>query len=277
MSSITLKEKRIYEILHLIVLVLSLFLVISISLDTFKGTAFYTQSSYLKVQFWICLWFLIDFFIEFFMSKEKLRYLKTHFVFFLVAIPYQSIIAYYGWTFSPEVTYFIRFIPLVRGGYVLSLVVGWFTDNRASSLFISYLTMLLATVYFSSLAFFVLEHPVNPGVKVYGDALWWAFMNVTTVGSDIVPVTVTGRILCVVLAALGMMMFPIFTVYITSIVTKKTKEKHGKLDPVQNTPDAPVTPATSAVQTSPAATTGVQDAPMPRSTNSPTQSGTKNA
>ena len=99
------------------------------------------------------------------------------------------------------------------------------TYNRASGLFVSYLTMLLATVYFSSLAFYVMEHGPNPLVKGYGDALWWAFMDVTTVGSNIIAVTATGRVLSVLLAALGMMMFPIFTVYVTSLVERRNKEK----------------------------------------------------
>lgn len=227
LTDFALPKKGIYGLLHLIILALSLFLIISMSIDTFKGTPFYTQSSYMKVQFWICLWFLFDFVLEFFLAHRKLHYLSTHFIFFLIAIPYQSIINYYHLTFSEELTYFIRFIPLVRGGYALAIVVGWLTYNRASSLFVSYLTMLLATVYFASLAFYVMEHKVNPLVTGYGDALWWAFMDVTTVGSNIVAITVTGRVLSVVLAALGMMMFPIFTVYVTSIVTKKNQEKEA--------------------------------------------------
>ena len=50
-------------------------------------------------------------------------------------------------------------------------------------------------------------------------------MDVTTVGSNIIAVTVTGRVLSVLLAALGMMMFPIFTVYVTSLVQKRNQEK----------------------------------------------------
>ena len=182
-------KKGIYGILHIIILIMSLFLVISISVDTFKGIPFYTQSSYMKVQLCICLWFLFDFVLEFFLAKHK------------------------------------GFIPLLRGGYALAIVVGWLTYNRASSLFVSYLTMLLATVYFSSLAFFVLEHRVNPLVNDYGDALWWAFMDVTTVGSNIIAQTVTGRVLSVLLAALGMMMFPIFTVYITNLIQQSNKRR----------------------------------------------------
>ena len=170
LSDFALRKKGIYGILHVIILLLSLFLVISISIDTFKGIPFYTQSVYMKVQLWICVLFLFDFILELFLSKNKWHYLSTHFIFLLVAIPYQNIISYMGCTFSPEVTYMIRFVPLVRGGYAMAIVVGWLTYNKASGLFVSYLTMLLATVYFSSLAFFVLEHKVNPLVTGYGDA-----------------------------------------------------------------------------------------------------------
>lgn len=86
-----LRKKGVYGVLHIIILLLSLFLVISISIDTFKNIPFYTQTSYKKIQLWICLFFLFDFVLEFFLSKDKLRYLRTHFIFLLVAIPYQNI------------------------------------------------------------------------------------------------------------------------------------------------------------------------------------------
>lgn len=212
--------------MHVIILLLSLFLIVVISVDTFNNIPFITQGSYLKIQFWICMFFIADFVLEFFLSRRKLYYLQTHLIFLIVSIPYLNIINYYGIEFSPEITYFLRFIPLARSGYALAIVVGWLSSNKASGLFVSYLTMLLATVYFSSLIFFVIEHKVNPQVVGYDDALWWAFMDVTTVGSNIYAVTPTGRILSVLLAALGMMMFPIFTVYVTSLIQNANKRKN---------------------------------------------------
>lgn len=225
LSDFIYEKRGAYGFLHVSILVLSLFLIISISIDTFKNIPFITQGPYLKIQFWICMFFLFDFILEFFLSKEKMHYLSTHLLFLIVSIPYLNIIDYYHITFSTEVSYFLRFIPLVRGGYALAIVVGWLTNNRASSLFVSYITMLMATVYFSSLIFFVQEHKVNDMVHQYDDALWWAFMDVTTVGSNIYAVTPTGKVLSVVLAALGMMMFPIFTVYVTSLVQKANQKK----------------------------------------------------
>ena len=204
-SSFIYSRRGIYGILHILILLMSLFLVISISIDTFHNIPFLNQGSYLKIQFWICMFFLFDF--------------------LLVSIPYLNIIDFYHITFSPEISYFLRFIPLLRGGYALAIVVGWLSGSKASGLFTSYITMLMATVYFASLIFFVLEHKVNPMVTDYWSALWWAFMDVTTVGSNIYAVTPTGKILSVVLAALGMMMFPIFTVYVTSLVQQANKRK----------------------------------------------------
>ena len=220
LSDFLLQKKTIYNFLHIVTLILSLFLVLSISIDTFKGIAFYTQTSYMTVQLWICLWFLFNFFLELFMSSSKWNYLRTRFVFFLIAIPYQNIIAYYHLDFSPELTYFLRFIPLVRGGYALSIVVGWLTYNKASRLLITYSMMLFSTIYFASFAFYVMVHKINPLVTSYGEAIWWALMDATTVGSNITAMTVTGKALSVLLAALGMLMFPIFTVYITNMVQR---------------------------------------------------------
>ena len=213
-------ESRIYGILHILILLLSVFLIITISIDTFHNISFWNQGNYMEIQLWICSFFMFDFLLEFVLSDHKWKYLRNRFIFFLVSIPYLNIFSYLNLNFSSETYYFLRFIPLVRSGYALAIVVGWLSYNKISSLFISYVTMLMATVYFSSLIFFVLEHAVNPMVTRYTDALWWAFMDVTTVGSNIYAVTATGKILSVVLAALGMMMFPIFTVYVTSLLQK---------------------------------------------------------
>ncbi len=217
------RKEGIYSILHIIILLLSTFLVVCISIDTFKNLAFYRQPQFMDLQLWICIIFLADWLIELIISPDRKRYLATHFLFFLVSIPYNAIISHFGWTFSPQLTYCLRYVPLVRGGYAMAIVVGWFTYNRVTGLFISYLATLLCTVYFSSLAFYLFENHINPGVQNYTDALWWAFMDVTTVGSNIVAVTPVGRVLSVLLAALGMMMFPIFTVYVTSIIKDRNE------------------------------------------------------
>lgn len=80
-SSFIYSRRGIYGILHILILLMSLFLVISISIDTFHNIPFLNQGSYLKIQFWICMFFLSDFLLEFFLSKRKRKILHQPFYF----------------------------------------------------------------------------------------------------------------------------------------------------------------------------------------------------
>lgn len=228
-----IRKKGLIMFLHIIILLLSILLIVLISIDTFKGIEFYEQPKFQKAQLWICMVFMADFFIEFFLSHKKKHYLATHIVFLIVSIPYQALIYRYGWDLSKEFEYIIRYMPLIRGGYAMAIVVGWFTSNKATGLFFSYIITLISTVYFASLTFYLFENGVNPLVHDYKDALWWAAMDVTTVGSNIVAVTGVGRVLSVLLAALGMMMFPIFTVYVTNLLTKRNQDAQNNANVVE--------------------------------------------
>lgn len=213
------KRERLFKALaHFVVLVLSLLLIVFISYDTFEGKDFLDSRSYMTFQFWVCVIFLADFFIEWHLSADHKAYLPRHWFFFLISIPYLNIINLLDIQFSSEELYYIRFIPLIRGAYSLAMVVGYFFSNRAYSLLLQYAAILVSILYLSSLIFFYEEGSVNSDVNTYWDALYWACMNCTTVGSYINAVTVGGKVLAVVLAVSGMMMLPLFTVFITARV-----------------------------------------------------------
>lgn len=221
-----IKSKNILlDALHVSVLLLSLMLIAYISYYTFNDIPFLQNSRYMKFQLWVCVVFLLDFFIELSLSENKWKYARRHWFFLFVSIPYLNIINTFNIDFTHEELYYIRFIPLARGAFALAIVVGYVSSNKISSMFASYLAIMLSVVYFASLIFYEREFPVNPQVKTYGDALWWACMNVTTLGAPITPVTNIGKIMCVCLGGLGMMMFPLFTVYFTNIVTQTYKNE----------------------------------------------------
>lgn len=76
-GKLRLTRRMVYDVLHVVVLLLSILLVVGISVDTFKDIAFYNQPRFLKLQLMVCLFFLLDFFVEFFMSDRKRHYLWT--------------------------------------------------------------------------------------------------------------------------------------------------------------------------------------------------------
>ncbi|MCC8120009.1 MAG: potassium channel family protein [Bacteroidales bacterium] len=218
-------HKWIYNVMHGIVLVLSLLLIVYISYDTFEQIPFLSNHHYMLFQFWVCVVFLADFFISLFLAQDKKTYFKHNWFFLLVSIPYLNIINQYNIHFSAQVLYYLRFVPLLRGSYALAMVLGAISRNRAVSLLWQYATILAALVYCLALIFFYEEKGVNHYVKTFWDALYWAAMNMTTVGCYFPPVTITGKVISVILPISGMLMLPLFTVYITDIVRKHNNTK----------------------------------------------------
>ena len=68
-----------------------------------------------------------------------------------------------------------------------------------------------------------------PGAKIKNaeDALWWAYVTITTVGyGDLYPVTTEGRLIAAVLMTIGVGLFGTFTAYVASwFVSKKIDEE----------------------------------------------------
>lgn len=226
------KFKRYTEnFIHTLVLVLSLGLIVYISYDTFENLPFLSNHNYMTFQFWVCIVFLADFFIELGFSHDKKGYLKHRWFFFLISIPYLNIINQYHFNFSADVIYYLRFVPLIRGAYSLSMVMGYISNNKAVSLLSQYVAILAAATYILGLIFYYQEYGINPDVKSFWDALYWAAMNMTTVGCYFAAVTPVGKIISVILPILGMLMLPLFTVYITNQVsafnTRRKEEKES--------------------------------------------------
>lgn len=65
--------------------------------------------------------------------------------------------------------------------------------------------------------FYLVEEPSNPKVTHFGDALWWAFVTITSVGyGDTVPSTVYGRVVAVILMLTGGVLFLAFIALLSS-------------------------------------------------------------
>ncbi|MDE5628308.1 MAG: potassium channel family protein [Muribaculaceae bacterium] len=219
-------ENFIIKTMSLIVMILSLLLIIWISIDTFKKVDFLENHAYMTFQFWVCIFFIIDFFVELCYADNRWRYFRRRFFFLLISIPYLNIINQLDIHMSHDAIYFIRFIPLLRGALAMSIVIGYLSSNAITSLCMSYLSIIILITYFCSLIFYQRENGVNPMVTSYWDSLWWSAMNMTTVGCNISPMTVAGKIIAVILPICGMIMFPLFTVYLTNFVTGLVQRGH---------------------------------------------------
>lgn len=201
----------------------SLILVVNISIETFRHDSFLAHSIFFKIQFWICIFFTLCFLLFFYLSEKKLKFLAKYSILLIFSIPYLAILDYSSIQLTQKEMYLISFMPLIRGCAALVMLILLLVERNTTAIFISYVLLLFSIIYSISLIFFIFERNVNIHVQNYSDAIWWAGMTVTTIGSNIIPMTNVGKIITTILAATGMTAFPIFTVYFTSVINRLSK------------------------------------------------------
>lgn len=179
---------------------------------------------YLRLQLIICVIFMADILIRMATSPQPLRFLRNNILFLILSIPYLNIIETFNIALPRSVAMLVGTIPLLRTLVVADTLSRWMTRGRAQHITAAYAMMTLIFTYISALVFYDYEIDRNPHLDNLGDAVWWAFMNLTTVGAAIFPVTTIGKVLAVVLPTMGMLVLPLFTAYITTLFSRSKRQ-----------------------------------------------------
>lgn len=216
-------DNPLIKFLNILVLISSIAILVVISIELLSSTAILSERFILNFHLIVCSFFLADFFVRWYYSHEGWHFLGQNIFLLLVSIPYLNIAYASSAHLSHTAWVLLRLIPIARGIYGVSMIVSWMTRSKMTNLFATYLVILFTTIYFCSIMFYFVEHGPNPMVKDYWDAFNWSLMNVTTVGSNIFGVTKLGQSLAVILAASGMIFFPIFTAFVVDKFQKKRK------------------------------------------------------
>ena len=205
---------EIRNCLSILKVIAGVVLLAAISWEIIAGDHMHFSRNYLIIQLVVCILFLCDFFVRWAASERKARFFGRNFLVLLISVPYLNIVSWSGVTLSRGAAMLLGLVPLLRAFLAMTIVVGWLVGNRVRRLLAAYIFTVVVFTYISALIFYDYELPVNPHLHGFGNALWWAWMNVTTVGAAIFPVTAIGKLFSVLLPSLGMMFFPIFTTYV---------------------------------------------------------------
>ncbi len=211
------------RIINILTLIASSLLLASLSAEIIYSSELAQFSeAYSWAMFGVCVIFIIDFFALMFSSKHPWRFLGRNGIVLLLSIPYHTIAEWMGIEVGHMWQVAMGAVVMFRAVMALYITLRWLIARRTTRLLWAYIATVVVCTYFSALFFYEYEAPVNDSLHGFGDALWWACMNMTTVGAEIFPVTAVGRIICVILPIIGMAMFPVFTVYVTSLYSPKS-------------------------------------------------------
>lgn len=94
---------------------------------------------------------------------------------------------------------------------------------------------LLMLWIWSSFMIFRVEHPAQPeAFKNMLDAMWWSMLTFTTLGGDLVAVTLPGKVITGITVAMGMILFAVVTAVMTGgVVQEFQKYEQKKKTPPQ--------------------------------------------
>ncbi len=204
-------EQKKLGILDILVLVLSVYVLGSIIVDTF----FNLPSEISKILGFldniICIFFILEFFIRFFKADNKLRFMKWGWIDLLCSIPNIDILR------AGRTLRLIRILRILRAFRSTKNIVNHIFKSKAQGAFTTVILLALLLVVFSSISILQFENDPNSNIKTAEDALWWSYVTITTVGyGDKFPVTTGGRIIGVLLMTAGVGLFGTFTAYVSS-------------------------------------------------------------
>lgn len=215
-------SNKLRNTLGILKVIAGIVLLIAISWEVTAENHYTVTDPYLIIQFVVCLIFLCDFFVRWSLAEHPAHFFGHNLLFLLLSIPWLNILDWSGITLDHNWAMLVGLIPMLRAFLAMVIVVRWLVDgNKMSRLFWAYIFTVVVFTYISALVFYEYEVPINPHLHGFGNAVWWAWMNVTTVGAQIFAVTTIGKIVTVLLPSLGMMFFPIFTTYVLDIYSEK--------------------------------------------------------
>ena len=218
-------KNRTHCIARIIALIASVVLLTALSVEVITGDNIHFPQWFMGIQLAVCTVFIAAFFVEVSAADDRRRFFRRHLLFLLLSVPYLNIMQWCGVQMTRHCMMVLVMITLLRAFLAMYLVVRWLVGGgSARRLFYAYLFTVVVFTCLSGIVFYDFEIHVNPHLDSLGDALWWAGMGVTTVGAAIFPVTAVGKIFAVLLPLLGMLMLPVFTVYITDTYRQKQNE-----------------------------------------------------
>lgn len=204
--------------LELLVLVLSLYSLGALTAELLLPLDPETRLLLQRVDDSICAVFLVDFIVHLSLAPSKKAFWRLGWIDLLSSIPEV------GWLRWGRVFRVFRILRALRS---FAAVSEHFRADRARATFVVVGLMSLIAVLFATIAVFELENGLaESNIHSAGDALWWAFATITTIGyGDHYPVTATGRVVAVVLVVFGLSFFGAFTAYVASFFLEKAQLK----------------------------------------------------
>ena len=168
-------NKNRFGILNLAVFVLTIYVLGALIIDiTFKLSDETTRLlNFIDIA--ICIFFFIEFCIRFYQSDNKLKFMRWGWIDLISSIPMINFLRF------GRILRFIRLVRIIKAFRTTKHFVTYIFANKAQGTFASVSILAVLLIIFSSIAILQVENAPNSNIQTAEDAIWWAYVTITTV------------------------------------------------------------------------------------------------
>jgi len=207
-------------LLNLLIIVLSIYVLSALLVDTFFKLPLEVSRILNIVDDIICLVFLLDFVTRFYKAESKIKFMKWGWIDLISSIPALDLMR------AGRMLRLVRLLRILRAFRSTRELVHYIFKRRTKGALTAAIIIAILMIIFSSIAILQFENEPNSNIKTAEDAIWWAYVTITTVGyGDKFPVTTEGRIIAAFLMTVGVGLFGTFTAYLASWFVGETKKE----------------------------------------------------
>lgn len=201
-------------------LVLSVFALALLAVQTFFSLDANTRSSLRIVDTFICVIFFADFAWQLYRSHPRMAYLKWGWLDLISSIPMLPAFR------VARLARVARIIRVFRGARASRHMLGVILLRRARSTFGAVVFGSVVLLLFSAIAIVNVEPSLSPR-----DAFWWClFTLITGEYGDFYPATTEGRVITALLMTAGVAIFGTFTASVASFFLEEDQNEDERRD-----------------------------------------------
>lgn len=191
-----------FDFFGILILVLSVYVLSALFIDTLFVLDPQISIILNITDHFVCGIFFIEFIIRYYKAESKLKFMRWGWIDLISSIPTLEILRI-GRIFS-----LFRLLRIIRAIRSTKELVQHFRKNRVESTVISMAIVGILLLIFSSILILKVEDVPEGNIRTAGDALWWAFTTISTIGyGELFPVTIAGRLIASVLIIFGVGIF----------------------------------------------------------------------
>ena len=163
----------------------------------------------------LCVCFWIEFLYNLKKADDKKKYMKNNSLGILGMLPFNSV--------------FMRAFRFVKLAQLIKIYVLIRDDEKVVADFLkkTYLDKAIACSIIFVILITILVWFVDTGISDFGTAIWYTFASMTSTGyGDVVPTTISGRIVGIVAMVGGILIFSLMTAIISSAYVSRLNREN---------------------------------------------------